>query len=155
MTEKKKPMGDHDVGYAKPPKEHQFREGQSGNPKGRTPGSRNLRTELREELGELIKLRENGKTSRITKQRAIIKSLVTRAIKGNDRAAVKVIDLQLRLSGIEMDASDAGLPLTKDESAIMKSLRERVLRQDVRSAGDENQKASGDDSDCGGGGDTS
>ena len=31
MTDNKKPTGDNEVGYGKPPKEHQFKPGQSGN----------------------------------------------------------------------------------------------------------------------------
>ncbi len=31
MADKKKPSGDNEVGYGKPPKEHQFSKGKSGN----------------------------------------------------------------------------------------------------------------------------
>jgi hypothetical protein len=46
------------VGYKRPPREHQFRPGQSGNPSGRPKGARNFKSELREELGELVTIRD-------------------------------------------------------------------------------------------------
>jgi hypothetical protein len=43
---------DYDVGHAKPPKHTRFQPGQSGNPRGRPKGTKNLKTDLIEELGE-------------------------------------------------------------------------------------------------------
>jgi len=34
---------DYEVGYGKPPRDTRFKEGQSGNPRGRPPGLKNLR----------------------------------------------------------------------------------------------------------------
>ena len=39
-----------EVGYRKPPKATQFKQGQSGNPHGRPKGTKNLKTDLIEEL---------------------------------------------------------------------------------------------------------
>lgn len=41
-----------EVGYCKPPREHQFKPGQSGNPQGRPVGTVSLRTLLKEKLAE-------------------------------------------------------------------------------------------------------
>jgi len=51
---------DYDVGYRKPPKSSRWRKGQSGNRSGRQKGVRNLKTELTEELGEIINIKEQG-----------------------------------------------------------------------------------------------
>ena len=53
---------DYEVGYRKPPKHTQFKEGQSGNPAGRPKGTNNLKTDLIEELGEQILIREGDRT---------------------------------------------------------------------------------------------
>ena len=90
-------MPRHKVGYANPPKATQFKPGRSGNPKGRPKGSRNLATDLAAELGEQITVREEGHSRRITKQRALIKSLMARALQGNVRATTAVLALYARV----------------------------------------------------------
>ena len=129
MADKKKPTDDYDVGYGKPPQEHRFPKGTSGNPKGRPKGARNLKTDLLEELGETMKVREGGRERRISKQRALIKIQIARALNGNDRAAAKIIDLYLKVIGLDDDAADADLPLTEDERAVIEKLEDRLRRR--------------------------
>ena len=52
--------GDYEVGYGKPPRNAGFKKGQSGNPRGRPPGSENLTTLLNEALNEPVTITENG-----------------------------------------------------------------------------------------------
>jgi len=75
------------VGYGSPPDHTKFQKGQSGNPRGRKKGRKNFMTDLIEELSETVEITENGKRKTITKQRALQKSVVTRGIKGDVRAA--------------------------------------------------------------------
>ena len=129
MADKKKPAGEYEVGFGKPPKEHQFQRGTSGNLKGRPKGAKNLKTDLLEELSEMMSVREGDRERRISKQRALIKTQVARALKGNDRAAAKMIDLYLKVIGLDDDAADADLPLTEDERAVVEKLEERLRRR--------------------------
>src|SRR6266550_4325321 len=46
--------GDHEVGYRKPPRHTRFTKGQSGNPRGRPPGAKNLKTLLSDALNQLV-----------------------------------------------------------------------------------------------------
>jgi len=77
---------EYEVGYRKPPKTTRFEAGKSGNPKGRPKGTTNLATDLSAELSEQITVREGGQTRRVTKQRALIKSLTAQALQGDVRA---------------------------------------------------------------------
>src|ERR1035437_1542821 len=48
--------------YGRPPKAGQFQPGQSGNPNGRPRGSKNIPAMFYEIPGEMIRVRENGRT---------------------------------------------------------------------------------------------
>ena len=52
---------EYEVGHGKPPKHTQFKPGESGNPKGRPKGTKNLATDLSEELAEMIVVNEGGR----------------------------------------------------------------------------------------------
>ena len=73
---------DYEIGFRKPPERTQFKKGESGNPKGRPTGSKNLKADLTEELAEMIVVTEGGRRRPISKQRAMIKSLFAKGAKG-------------------------------------------------------------------------
>ena len=74
-------------------------------------------------------IRENGKERRISKQRALVKSQMARALKGNDRAAAKIIELVLKVTGLDEDDGAADAPLADDERAIMEEFVDRMRRR--------------------------
>jgi hypothetical protein len=84
---------DYEVGYGKPPRQTQFKKGQSGNPKGRPGGIKNLSTVLSEALNEPVIVAENGRHRKITKRQAAFKQLVNEAAKGNWRALKLLVDI--------------------------------------------------------------
>jgi hypothetical protein len=88
---------DYKVGYKKPPKKTQYKAGDRGNPHGRPKGTKNLKTDLAEELAETITVRENGRTQKMSKQRALVKGVVARAMSGDHRAATNVFSLAMKL----------------------------------------------------------
>ena len=85
--------GDYEVGYGKPPRDTRFKRGQSGNPRGRPPGAKNLSSLLNEALNELVVVTENGGRKRISKRRAAFKQLVNDAAKGEWRALKLLVDI--------------------------------------------------------------
>jgi hypothetical protein len=91
------------VGYKQPPKGHQFQPGQSGNSNGRPKGTRNFKTDLRDELGEMTSFREGGREVSISKQRALIKRLVASAIDGDARSIATLMSFCARAFGDDND----------------------------------------------------
>jgi Family of unknown function (DUF5681) len=85
--------GEYRVGYGKPPLETRFKRGQSGNPKGRPRGAKNLASLLNEALNELVLVAEDGGRKRISKRKAAFKQLVNEAAKGNWRALKLLVDI--------------------------------------------------------------
>src|SRR5690348_13772489 len=85
--------GDYEVGYGRPPRHTRFKKGRSGNPRGRSPGSRNLSTLLCEALNEPVVVAENGGRRKISKRQAIVKQLVNQSAKGDWPAAKLLIQI--------------------------------------------------------------
>lgn len=126
--------GDYEVGYKKPPPRSRFRKGRSGNPKGRPKATKNLKTDLMEELAERISLREGETRKRVSKQRALVKSLTAKAIKGDTRAASAILGMIYRLLEDEAPAEEDA-PLTSEERAVLESLEARFLHRARHKAG--------------------
>lgn len=78
--------GDYAVGYGRPPVHSRFKSGQSGNPRGRPPGTANMTTLIEEALREKVVITEGGRRRSISKGKAIAKQLVNKAAGGNLQA---------------------------------------------------------------------
>jgi hypothetical protein len=112
-------MTNYDVGYGKPPSGGRFRKGRSGNPKGRPKGTKNLKTDLAEELQERVVVSERGGARHcISKQRALIKTVLAKALSGDSRACTTALNLTLKVNeSEEHEVSDAGL--SPDDLALV------------------------------------
>lgn len=116
---------DYDTGYGKPPRHSQFKPGQSGNPRGRPKGTKNLKTDLKEELREIVALREGDRVVRCSKQRAIVKRLTNEGAKGDMRAIGLLIAL---INGCDEDGADARRtePLSPEDKEVLRGIAERL-----------------------------
>jgi hypothetical protein len=122
-------MSEYKIGYAKPPKSGQFKRGKSGNPKGRAKGSLKLATDLAAELNEQITVREDGRARRVSKQRALIKSLMAKALQGDIRANAAILALYAR---VLTDLPDDQESVVHDnELQIVRRFAPRLLKSAV------------------------
>ena len=122
--------GDYEVGYGKPPRHTRFQPGRSGNPRGRPKGTKNLKTDLVEELCEKVLVREGDRTRHVSKQRALIMTLVASTLKGNTRSAALLLSTMMRLLDTGEGVSSEVEPLHEDELEILREFQARVRQED-------------------------
>jgi hypothetical protein len=106
----------HEVGYANPPRDTQFKKGISGNPKGRPKGSVSLSTVVQRTSREPVSINENGKRKVITKAEAALKQLSNKAASG-DLRAIKELMILIRLAE-EQAASESPAATTLGETDL-------------------------------------
>ncbi len=118
----------YEVGYRKPPKQSQFKRGESGNPKGRPKDTRNLKTELEEELKQRVVVREGGNALRVSKRRGLLKSLCNKALQGDPRAMRILLELIMRFED-DKAADVFEAILSEDERKIIETFERRIRQQ--------------------------
>lgn len=112
------------VGYGRPPKEHQFPPGRSGNPKGRPKQAKGFNAEARAVLATPIKTRD-GK--RVSCRKAALMKLASKAIEGDMRGLRELNALAMRI-----DAEDEARAATHNAEAVNEedaALIEAALRR--------------------------
>lgn len=105
---------DYKVGYKRPPKEHQFKKGISGNPKGRPKNNATFVENVLDEMQEKIMVKESGKQKKITKKQALAKKLVAEALNGKN-SAIKLL-----------------LPILASETNLTKEVDEELSANDAQ-----------------------
>ena len=77
----------------------------------------------------MLIVHEGTRDLRVSKQRALIKSLTARAIKGNTAAAGKLVDLYTRLFGLQdQDLVEPAQPLSTEEQEVLAALESRLVK---------------------------
>jgi hypothetical protein len=104
-------------GYRRPPREHQFKPGRTGNPKGRPKGSKNVATILREIFGTKVTLRRNGKVQQVPYLEGMLRKFAEKAGMGDVKAAAFLLGKYLPI-----DAADRA----KAEKAARYAARPRI-----------------------------
>jgi hypothetical protein len=113
------------IGYGRPPRDTQFKKGQSGNPRGRSRGSKNLTTLLDQELEMKVVIRENGRQRRISKRQAAIKQFINKLVSGDPR----FIPFLFKLMEKQDDNSPASEPMSFAGNEIIDPEDARKLQE--------------------------
>jgi hypothetical protein len=122
---------DYAVGWGKPPKHTQFKKGRSGNPKGRPAGRRNFKTDLVEELGTRVEVKERGRKRLLTKQQVIVKQLITRCANGDPAALGRLLPVLLQLEqGAAESAPNAPSSSTVDPEMLERWAKRLLARNE-------------------------
>jgi hypothetical protein len=120
---------DHIARYQRPPRNGQFKPGQSGNLLGRPKGSKNIKTYVNEHLNKKIPIIEGGKTRKAPRAEAIAIQLVNQAAKGEPKGLAAVMSFTR-----EFDAAVGELRpnvLTRaEDAAVLKDIIARIRAGD-------------------------
>jgi len=106
------------IGKGRPPSSTQFKRGQSGNPKGRPVGAKNISTALHEEMNARIPVTENGRRKKMTKREALAKGLVNKAVGGDPKATAAVLAEERLSQGRRAEPRDDALQTSSDHKTI-------------------------------------
>jgi len=93
MADEKDDKPDYEVGYQKPPKNTQFRKGQSGNPSGRPKMQKSVSQLTHEVSNRKINVTDGGKQVKMTRIEIMVKQLMQKAMQGDLRAIREVTNI--------------------------------------------------------------
>ena len=93
------------VGYCRPPVAKQFKPGQSGNPRGRKKGVKNVATIFNEALYRPVKIRTPAGVRTLPKIEAIVEVIMNKALAGDTAAVSRIVELAHKLGGFEFLAN--------------------------------------------------
>jgi hypothetical protein len=116
-----------EVGYCKPPKKNRFSKGNSGNPRGRPKGSKNVSTIFHRMCQEKVRVTENGKQRMVTKFEASLLQLLNKAAGGDIRAMKESFALERMFAESEKHTVFETPDREKDEIVM----RAMLLRMQV------------------------
>jgi Fic family protein len=114
------------IGYGNPPKHSQFKKGESGNKKGRPPGSKNLSTLIMDAAGDPVTATIEGKQRKISKLQASVMQLATKAAAGDRASIVELLDRVDELERRAGAAKPAEFPFSRGDLEVLHAIHERM-----------------------------
>jgi hypothetical protein len=104
------------VGYGRPPREHRFQSGQSGNRKGRPKGTKNTVTLLREILDRKIEVRTGSTVRKMSVREAMLTRFAEAALKGDTKSAAFLLQRYDMLETAQEHTT--GIPTPEEQEII-------------------------------------
>ncbi len=114
--------GMREVGYGRPPRQHRFKPGQSGNSKGRPKGAKNESTILREIFERKIESRSGGQSRKITILEGILLRITEDSLKGNTKSATFLLNRYAAMVSGELQRQD----LSDDDREVLEAFAQRI-----------------------------
>lgn len=124
------------VGYGRPPPEHQFQKGRSGNPKGlrSKPAcgrrqNKGLKAEIIATLQQPIAVTEGGRRRRVSRLTALVKKLTADALNGDPKARAELLRLANQAEALVQSANAEDLIGAAKDAEILERFRDEVIKK--------------------------
>jgi hypothetical protein len=114
----------YEIGYGKPPRASRFAPGESGNPKGRPKGSKNLATVVLRESRQRVRVNGPQGSRTVTKLEAAVMQIGNKAAQGELRAARELFNLVQR-SEVELGSAANGPSFQEADERVLQNLLRR------------------------------
>ena len=114
------------IGYKRPPRHSRFQPGRSGNPCGKQKGVRNFGSDVKRTLEVPVRLNEQGRARRVSTQEAALLRLREKALKGDARSIVQILELAKIFNNSTAVESVGDEALAAEDQAILDAYAEEV-----------------------------
>jgi hypothetical protein len=115
---------DYAVGKGKPPAEHQFKKGKSGNPRGPSHKKKardaTLEVLAHEAVNEMVSVFINGRERRLPKKQAIVLGVVNDALTGTPAQRLKALKALHEIGAFERAVEDYRLTPEMEHEHLVK-----------------------------------
>ena len=126
-TENKTDGPGYAVGNKRPPRQHQFKPGRSGNASGRPKGSLGFKAKLKRELQKIVTVQRNGRPTKMPKEDVIILRMVEDSMRGDFKASALVERLTEENDALAQTLSKSE-DFTMPDKAALKRIAARLGR---------------------------
>ena len=138
----RKPSASYAVGYARPPTSSQYQPGQSGNPKGRPKGTRNVSSMARDALERTVNVKVKRTWRKMTVRKAGYLRLAERAVAGDAKALDYLLSLESEERAPGSDQAETQSSAAKD-LAILQDFFDRRRASLPQHEHDDERRGSG------------
>jgi Family of unknown function (DUF5681) len=106
--QKRQPTGDYEVGYCRPPAQHRFRPGQSGNPTGQRKAGwgKTIADELKEVVATKVTIRDGGRTRKVSLAAANLLAHGMSGARGDARSTALFLSQAQKMGLFDIQDSD-------------------------------------------------